>query len=244
MSIRIIGGFKLSFLIGLILLFLSPFMEWYSYQIFTLEYELVVSWKFNIFLEWSTSLFPSTPFNEVLRPENLAIPLVINILLFVSIILSGYVVLFKNVEKIESLQKFSLYSYILGSVLVLNLFYIVIFPVMYLLPQGLYFPFLQIVDYDSTFIYILTCSQGYILQSIAFPLIFPYIIFYFKTISTFQQKEKTPETIITKIIEKAQEPIDIDKLIAQEELKQKFNKKKPQEDDLENFITTFIEGNV
>jgi len=244
MSIRIIGGFKLSFLIGLILLFLSPFMEWYSYQIFTLEYELVVSWKFNIFLEWSTSLFPSTPFNEVLRPENLAIPLVINILLFVSIIVSGYVVLFKNVEKIESLQKFSLYSYILGSVLVLNLFYIVIFPVMYLLPQGLYFPFLQIVDYDSTFIYILTCSQGYILQSIAFPLIFPYIIFYFKTISTFQQKEKTPETIITKIIEKAQEPIDIDKLIAQEELKQKFNKKKPQEDDLENFITTFIEGNV
>ncbi len=219
-------------------------MEWYSYQIFTLENELVVSWKYNIFFEWSTSLFPSTPFNEALRPKNLVIPLVINVLLFVSIILSGYVVLFKNVEKVESLDKFTPYSYILGLLLVLNLFYIVIFPVMYLLPQGLYFPFLQIVDFDSTFIYILTCSQGYIIQSIAFPLIFPYIIFYFKTISTFQQKEKIPETIITKIIEKAQEPIDLDKLIAQEELKQKFNKKKPQEDDLENFITTFIEGNV
>ena len=244
MSIRIIGGFKLSFLIGLILLFLSPFMEWYSYQIFTLEYELVVSWKFNIFLEWSTSLFPNTPFNEVLRPENLAIPLVINVLLFVSIILSGYVILFKNIERVESLHKFTPYSYILGFLLLLNLFYIIIFPVMYLLPHGLYFPFLQIVDYDSRFIYFLMCSQGYILQCIAFPLIFPYSIFYFKTISTFQQKERTPETIITKIIEKAQEPIDLDKLIAQEELKQKFYKKTPLEDNLEDFITTFIEGNV
>ena len=128
MHTSIMSGFKLSFLIGLVLLFLSPFLEWYSYQVYTLDYELVVSWKFNIFLEWSSPLPQSSAFNDALRPENLTISIFVNVLLFVAVIISGYIILFKNIEQVESLGKFTPYSYVLGFLLLLNLFYIVIFP--------------------------------------------------------------------------------------------------------------------
>ncbi len=241
MNIKGVHIFKFSFLIGLILLFLSVFVEWYSYQIFTLEQELIVSWKYNIFWEWS-SIFSDSPLNEALRPENLSISVPLNIIFLCFLFLSGYVILFKDIERVDSIIKYRPYSYVLGITLILNIFYVVVFPVMYLFPQELYFPFIQIVDYEQDFMYLYSIDIGYVLQLIAFMLIFPFPIHYFRTIYTFDNEKNNPETYLKNKIQDAQEPLDLDKLIAQEELKFQNSDRTIQEDDLNEIINLFIEG--
>jgi hypothetical protein len=69
-------------------------------------------------------------------------------------------------------------------------------------------------------------------------LIFPYILFYYQTISTFEQEEHTIEKAIRRCIEEAQEPLDLDKFIAEEELKQK-NGQETQQDEVELIYSNF-----
>jgi hypothetical protein len=216
-------------------------VEWYSYQIFTLEEELIVSWNYNIFREWSTFL-SSSQINDALRPNNLSISLPLNVVFIISLFLSAYIILFKDIEHVNSLIKYRPYSYILGMTLLLNIFYVIVFPVMYLFPQNLYFPFLQIVDYEEEFLHLYSIGLGYFLQVIAFMLIFPFPVYYFRTIYTFENEKNTPEYYLEEKIQNAQEPLDLDKLIAQEELKNQSSNKVRQEDDLHDIIKLFIEG--
>ncbi|MFX1601670.1 MAG: hypothetical protein ACFFB6_13840, partial [Promethearchaeota archaeon] len=61
-----------------------------------------------------------------------------------------------------------------------------------------------------------------------------------KTINTFIQEEKTPEKLLAKTIRESEDPLDIDKYIAEEELKLEFISQAP-EGDIDNIITAFIE---
>lgn len=239
MNLRSVSIFKISFLIGLILLFLSFFVQWYTFQAYTMNYELVVSWKYNILREWST-LVSDSQFNEALQPTNLSIPLPLNIIFICSIILSGYVILFKDVEQTQSIANYRPYSYILGMTLILNIFYIVIFPLMYLVPQQLYFPFVQIANYNENLIFLFYFDVGYIFHLVAFLLIFPFTLFYFRIVNTFYNEQKSPENRVKTLVQEAQEPLDLDKLIAQEVSKNMS--KKSQEDELHILVQSFIEG--
>ena len=71
MKNKIITSFKTLFFIGLILLFFSFFLDWYSFQIYD-STGLVVSWNYNLFVDWSTPLSNSSVFE---------IPALINITL-------------------------------------------------------------------------------------------------------------------------------------------------------------------
>ena len=182
MNTKIIQNFRI---IVLGCLIVSIFFNWYSFQVQSINNELLVLWNYHILTEWTTPISGNSSINDALRPNNLAIPFAINILFLVIIILSGYVMLFKNLEQADSLSGYNFYRYILGFLLLLNLFYIIFYPVMYLFPQELYFPFLQIVDYDAKIEYTYAIGPGYLMQLIAFPFICPYIIFYFRTIKIF-----------------------------------------------------------
>jgi len=228
-------------MVGLGLLFLSLFLDWYTFQIYNLDKELVVSWQYNLFREWITPVSESSGLNESLRPPNLMIPLSITILFIVAIVLSGYIIIFKNFERASSLNGYSLYAYILLFLLLLVLTYIIIYPIMYLIPQELYFPFLQVTDYDAQLMYLYSIGPGYCSLLISFPLIFPYIAFYYKTITNFGYKDKTPEKQMQALIEKVQEPLDIDRMLAQEELKQQFSSEEGDK-ELNNILTSFMEG--
>ena len=241
MKINIVNKFKVLYIISLGLLFLSIFLEWYSFQIYNLDQELIVSWHHNIWTEWST-FSDSTPFNEGYRPENLAIPLPINIIFVAAIILSGYIILFRDIEQTESLDKFKYYGYILGCLLFLNMFFVILYPVVYLFPNGFYSLYLQIIDYDTNSIFLYSFGPGYILQLIVFPFIFSYTVFYIRTITTFQHKENTPEKMVSRLIEESREKLDLDKLLAQEELKNQFTNGIHQEEELEDIMAKFIEG--
>ena len=208
--------FKIVFLTGVIILFFSFFVEWYSFQM--LEDGIVtVSWKYNILFEWSTDLPSGLTTNEYYRPENLEVSNILNFLFLGVLSFTVYTVLFKDIEQSEDLGSLKRYSLGFVCLILLLLFYIVIFPIMYLLPNELYFP--SLIDnhliFDFRFSY--SISYGYILLIVGFLLVFPYSMHYYLTITQFEKQENNPEKKIDAYIEKLQESIDIDKYIAEEE---------------------------
>ncbi len=155
-----------------------------------------------------------------MRPKNELIPITVSVLLISTIIISVYHVFFENIDEKTSLgAKNIFFAYMNGFLLILNFCYVVVFPVMYLQPQNLHFPLMFIEDYTDGYNYMYAFGAGYVLQIISFVLLFPYSVFYLKVIRTFGQEEKTPEKIISKIIQDSQEPLDLDKYIAEEQLK-------------------------
>ncbi|GAG60441.1 unnamed protein product, partial [marine sediment metagenome] len=75
------------------------------------------------------------------------------------------------------------------------------------------------VDIDLNTITYYSIGIGYILQLFGFVLIFPYSLYYLLTITALERSRQIPEIQIEKIIQKIQEPIDLDEFIAEEELK-------------------------
>ena len=210
----IIQWFKGLFLIGLILIFLSFFLEWYSFKTY-FGNEITVSWGYNLFYGWRSPLF--SVFNETERPIDFSIPFFINFILIGIIIISGYVVFFMSIEKASSLEKYKIYAYINGTLLLLVSCYILLFPIMYLLQNGLYFPLFYMINPDSGLTTIYSVGLGYILQLFSFPLLFPYSLFYIRTIMVYDQEEDTVEKRVSKIVDRYQEPLELDRFIAEEE---------------------------
>jgi len=205
----VLQWFKGLFLIGLISLFLSFFLEWYSFRVFS-ESETIVSWQFNLFNGWVS------PINDYLQPEQIGIPLFINIIAIILIILTGYIVFFMSIENADDLEKYRTYAYINGALLILVLCYISLFPFLYLLPNDLYYPLFHITNPDSGVTTAYSVGLGYVLQFISFPLLFPYSIFYISTILKFGQENINIDQKVNKLVEQFQEPIDLDKYIADE----------------------------
>ena len=96
MKSKIIHSFRILYLIGLALLFFSIFLEWYSFQIYDFDNELLVSWSYSFFNGWVTPFSGSSSLNEVMKPENVSIPFIVNILLIIALVASGYIVVLKN----------------------------------------------------------------------------------------------------------------------------------------------------
>ena len=215
--------FKFLYIIGLMLLFTSLFLEWYSFQAYTSDNKLIAFWSYNLFTEWSTMISGDQHFNKQTKPNNLLIPIEISILFIFSIIASGYSVLFKDLEQNVELNKLYPYAYLNFFLLSLNVYYIFAFPIFYLLPNKLYFPFLLVKDREMGVNYYYSIGPGYVLQIIGFIMIFPYILFYYNTLNNFKQEYESPKNVIQRYIQQVQEPLNLDSLIAKEELKLKFN---------------------
>ena len=213
------NGLKVASFTGLILLFSSLFLDWYNLQAFSINGTLLANWTYNIFSEWSTN---GTIYNEQLKPGNLFVPIIINIIVIVVILISVFGTVFKGIESEGELNNLYSFAYINIFLLLLMGFYIFIFPIAYLLSNDLYFPFLMLENTELNLIYLYCVGPGYILQLFAFGLIFPHAVFYYQTIVKFELDRHSPVKVIEKYIQHVQEPLDLDKFIAEEELKQKF----------------------
>ncbi|MFX1389402.1 MAG: hypothetical protein ACFE9Z_04980 [Promethearchaeota archaeon] len=222
MKIKLISLFRILNLIGCIFLVFSLFLEWYSIRVYTLDSELIASWTYYLFSGWTTYFSEGSTFNEQMRPEALMIPLVVSVLLIIGVILAGYVILFKNIENAAQIRSYYKFAYLLAFLVILVFFFAFISPIMYLVPEDLYFPLYTIIDHNLGYMFSYASGIGYVLQLLSFPFLFPYCLFYFSTIFTFIQQERTPERQVKEIISKAQEEIDLDKMIAEEELKQQI----------------------
>ena len=222
---------------GIVLAFISFFLDWYNYQVVDIDGTLLANWTYNIFSEWSTTSISNS---EELKPSNLFVPILVNIILLTVIIISTFGILFKNIESEGELNKLYPFAYINIFLIFLIGFYIFIFPIAYLLSNDLYFPFLVLRDQELEVIYYYWVGPGYIIQLIVFELTFPYAVFYYQTIVRFETERHSPVEVIEKYIELVQEPIDIDKFIAEEELKLRFENITPSEKNIQ-FRDEFIE---
>ena len=247
MSINIKSGYKIIFLVGLILGFASVFLDWYYLQGVLDSGATIMSWFYNPLFGWSTPFGEGNMFNESYRPQNATMPVVIVLVLIVAVFLSAYSTLFHDVEKGDNLLKVKRFSFITLLLIVLIGFFVLIFPLFFLLPNNLYYPIM--VYYDSVLELTLYYSigPGYWLQVISFGCTFPYALFNLSVINSFEKEQFAPAEVIKSYIEKMKEGFDLDKFIAQEELevesiqlKRKNKPKKEVEQIYEEFLTTRV----
>ena len=213
---KIIIYSKLGFLAGAVLLFISLFLEWYKFQVFDETGTLIASWTYNIFFEWITPFSSGNPTNEGYRPLNLGVPLVITIMFIIILLAAVFVVLLKDIGSTPSTITLRKYSYLPLFLVILTVFYIVIFPIMYLLPNELYFPGLTNIDPELNYSFSYTISFGYILQLCGFVLIFSHALYYYITIAELEKRNNSPQIQIDNIIHHVQEKLNLDKYIAEE----------------------------
>ncbi|MFX1313321.1 MAG: hypothetical protein ACFFHD_12010, partial [Promethearchaeota archaeon] len=80
--------YVISYSCGLILIFISFFLEWYVFQAYDTERELVASWSYNIFLGWLPHISQESVIHDALRPEDFSIPLILNLFYIIMILIS------------------------------------------------------------------------------------------------------------------------------------------------------------
>ena len=207
--------FRGAALIGIVLLFASMFLDWYYLDFFrTIDDIKIGGWTYNIMTEWGTSY--GGVLNDLLTPNPLGVPQIINLILFGTIFVVIYGVLFQDFEKQEAFERAKTFSYVNLFLLILNAYYILIFPIVYLIPSNLYFPFLTFADFQIQIIFHYCVGPGYLLQVVAFPLMFPYFIFHYQTITQFEKKQNVAEVAVKRFIAQHQEKQNLGKLITEE----------------------------
>lgn len=211
--------FKVLFIIGIFISFLSLFFDWYSFQAQSLDGELVVFWNFHLFLGWNTIFSPDAWFNEAFRPRGEQLPPIIPIIYILIMIAAMYTILFIDLEHPNKFEKAKIYSYIHLFLLLFGGFFICVIPIYYWLSQELFFPYIIFEDFELEVIFEYTVGLGYLLQSLGFTVIFPYSLYYYYTTTHFEKKDVTLESALQNIISQVQESLDFDKLIAEERLK-------------------------
>lgn len=216
MTVNLKSGYKVIFLIGLLLGFVSVFLDWYYFQGVNDSAEVVVNWVYNLLFDWGTALPQGDFLNDAYDPKNASIPIAIVIVFLTVVFLSAYLALFLDAERkgnLLRLKKFGLVN------LSLIGFFVLIYPIFFLLPNGLYYPFLAYKDYDLGVTFYFSIGPGYFLQLISFACTFPYAMFNHSIINTFEKEKSSVENVVNRYFESVWEDLDLDKLISQEEFK-------------------------
>ena len=248
MSINIKSLYKIIFLIGLIFSFASVFLDWYYIQgVLDNGGVLIMSWIYNTLFGWSTPFTEGNIFNESYKPQNTTMPVVIVMVFIALVFLSVYSTLFHDVEKGDNLLKVKRFGFITISLITLSGFFVLVFPLFFLLPNDLYYPFMVYYDYELELTLYYSVGPGYWFQVISFGCTFPYALFNQSVLSTFEKEQYAPGEVIKAYFENVKEEFDLDKLIAQEELEiesiqlqQKVDPKNEVEQIYEDFLATRV----
>lgn len=108
MSINIKSGYKIIFLVGLMLSLASVFLDWYYlHGVLNNSGEIIMSWIYNALFGWSTPFGKGNALNDFYQPKNATLPVAIVIVFIIVVFLSGYSTLFHDVEKGDDLVKVS-----------------------------------------------------------------------------------------------------------------------------------------
>ena len=219
MTINFKSGYKIIFVIGLLFGFASVFLDWYYLQGVNDSGEVVMYWIYSALFDWSTAFSQGAVINDFYEPKNASIPIAIVIAFLAVIFLSAYSVLFLNVEHKDNLTKLKNFEFVNLFLVTLFGFFVLIYPLFFLLPNGLYYPFLVCYNYELKITLSYSLGPGYFFQLISFACTFPYAMFNHSVISTFEKEQSNVENRINQYISSVREDIDIDKLIAREEFK-------------------------
>lgn len=208
--------FKGLFFLGCCFAFLGLFLEFYSFQGIHYSDGVVISWNYNPLTGWISSL-PYESYNASYKPEEFNISIIIHVVFMVIIIISVFCMISKGLNYTQNLNKLMLYAYINFFMLILIAFYVFIFPLFFLTPNGFHFPIIYIINEDIGISFQFSVGLGYIMELIAFICVWPYILFYFQTIRNYEIEENDNiDKAIRESIKKSQRIIDLEQKIAQE----------------------------
>jgi len=213
------SGYKIIFVIGLLFGFASVFLDWYYLQGVNNSGEVVMYWIYSALFDWSTAFSQGAVINEFYEPKNASIPIAIIIVFLAVIFLSAYSVLFLDAERKDNLHKLKNFGFVNLFLVTLIGFFVLIYPLFFLLPNGLYYPFLVYYDYEIEITLSYSLGPGYFFQLISFACTFPYAMFNHSVINTFEKEQSSVENRINQYISSVREDLDLDKLIAREEFK-------------------------
>ncbi len=217
MSINFKSGFKIIFLVGLLFGFASVFLDWYYLQGTLFSGDIIMSWVYNVIFGWSSPFGEENAYNDSYTPHNAVMPVVIVIAFIILIFLSAYSTLFHDLEKGDNLVKVRRFGFITIFLVTLIGFFVLVYPLFFLLPNDLYYPFLIYFDYELELTLSYSIGPGYWFQAISFGLTFPYATFNQSVLSNFEKERSAPAQVVRSYIEDAKESFDLDKAIAQEE---------------------------
>lgn len=198
------------FIIGIIIAGVFLFFDWYIFQAFDENGNLVVYWSYNPIFSWYTIFASGSIFNEIYTPTAEALPFIIVICFLISLAFTLIGLVYRTPNR--------LISYINIFTLLLVVFFIVVYPIMYLFPYQYYFPNISFYDPDLKVVFQYSINIGYIMEVISFIFLFPYIILYYRIANSLEQNHQSSEGILEKYIQKIQEPLDLDKYIQEEEI--------------------------
>jgi len=219
MKINFKSAYKIIFVIGLLFGFASVFLDWYYFQGVNDSGEVVMNWIYSALFDWSTAFSEGASINEFYEPKNSSIPIAIVIAFLVVISLSAYSTLFLDVERKDNLSKLKSFGFVNLFLVTLIGFFVLIYPLFFLLPNGLYYPFLVYYNYELEITLSYSLGPGYFFQLISFACTFPYAMFNHSVINTFEKEQSSVKNKINRYISSVREDLDLDKLIAREELK-------------------------
>ncbi|MFX0058452.1 MAG: hypothetical protein ACFE8J_09155, partial [Candidatus Heimdallarchaeota archaeon] len=148
MSISLKVGAKVSFIIGIAIIFVSLFMDWYSFRATDSEGYTVIQWSYYLLFDWHTTLSTVTYINDLYRPEYASVPLVIPVMMILSLAIGVYGALIHDIERKSSFSSLKKYVYANFMILILNGFFLIGVPANYLIPNDLYYPFIHFNDVD------------------------------------------------------------------------------------------------
>lgn len=94
----------------------------------------------------------------------------------------------------------------------------------YLISNDLLFPIITYPNEEIGIIYIYSINYGYLFLFLSFIFIFPYVALYFYSIQNYEIANNDSDKKINELLIKENEPFDIDKFIAEEDIKSQFLK--------------------
>lgn len=211
--------YKIVFIIGLLLGFASVFLDWYYFQGVNDAGQTVIYWVYSALFDWSTIFSQGAVINEFYAPKNASLPVGIIIAYLIAIFLSAYSVLFLDAERKDNLVRLKQFGFVNLSLVTFIGFFVLIYPLFFLLPNGLYYPILNYYDYELEITFYYSIGPGYFFQLISFACTFPYAMFNHSIINSFEKERSSVENATNRYIESVREDLDLDKLITTEEFK-------------------------
>ena len=211
---KVIQCFKVLFAIGSLLLLISCFLEWYSLQCFDLD--LKKESIFSYLPLFGMSLVKNqTGVNDIFTSNTFMPP-------YLQYIFIGIIVFslfsFGVLNATSNQRIFSTFSAVL---LLLNLYYLIIFPSLFLLPNDLYIPFLRLTEPNLNIRLTYSFGLGYYFQVLGFLLNFPLTFYSFQRPLTtkISQTSTQKDTSINELIMLGKDNDTLNRLIHEEKAK-------------------------
>lgn len=212
--------FRIIFLVGMCFAFLGLLFDVYTLKGYhkTKGY-YVVSWTYHFLRGWNTDLSPYLPDNAMYKPEPFNISFILHIVYLVTVVFSSGCVIAKDVNHTERVQKLTPYSFLLVFLQAFIGFYVLVFPMLYLVPGGLHFFPATVFDSSANIIFTYSFTIGYILEVLAFIFAFPYVAFYVQSVRTYESDAMgASERKVETLLQQSRKKIDFKGLIAEEQI--------------------------